>query len=65
MRERFAAKSDAAAYGQRTQTETVHSMMKRNPDDCLRSALPKRREMMLRAVVHNLMLGRSVHEGRD
>ena len=67
MRERFAARADAAAYGQRAQVETVHSMMKRNLSECLRSVLTRRRrrEMMLRSVVHNLMLGRADYEGRD
>ena len=67
MRERFAAGADAAVYGQRSQAETVHSMMKRNLGEHLRSVLPRRRkqEMWLRSLVHNLMLGRGDHELRD
>ena len=58
MRQRFARKADRRVYGQRAQSETVNSMMKRNFGDALRSVLPKRREqeMLLRALTHNLML---------
>ena len=58
MKARFARKADARLYGQRPQVEAVHSMMKRNPGEYLRSVLTPRRkqEMLLRAVVHNLML---------
>ncbi len=68
MRQWFAARTDAPdAYGQRAQSETVHSMMKRNLSECLRSMLRRRRrqEMALRSIVHNLMLGRATYEGRD
>ena len=67
MRERFAARADAAAHGQRARSGTVRSMTKRNPGECLRSALNRRRrrEMMLRSVVHNLTLGSAGYEGRD
>lgn len=58
MRQRFARKADRRTYGQRAQSETVNSMMKRNFGDALRSVLPKRREqeMLLRTLTHNLML---------
>ncbi len=58
MKHRFARKADAKMYGQRSQSETVNSMMKRNLGDELRSILDKRRrqEMLLRALTHNLML---------
>jgi hypothetical protein len=63
MKQRFSRKADARAYGQRTQSETVNSMMKRNLGDSLRSRDPKRRkqEMLLKSIVHNLML----EGGRD
>jgi transposase len=59
MKQRFARKADAATYGQRSQSETVNSMMKRNLGEYLRSIRPRRRkqEMLLRSITHNLMLG--------
>jgi transposase len=44
---------------QRSQSETVNSMMKRNLGEYLRSIRPRRRkqEMLLRSITHNLMLG--------
>ena len=59
MKHRFARKADASVYGQRSQSETVNSMMKRNLGEYLRSIRPRRRkqEMLLRSIVHNLMLG--------
>jgi hypothetical protein len=58
MRQRFARKADRRTYGQRAQSETANSMMKRNLGDALRSVRPKRREqeMLLRTLTHNLML---------
>jgi transposase len=58
MRQRFNRKADRRTYGQRAQSETVNSMIKRNFGDALRSVLPKRREqeMLLRALTHNVML---------
>ena len=58
MRQRFDRKADRKIYGQRAQSETVNSMMKRNFGDALRSIKPKRREkeMLLRMLTHNLML---------
>lgn len=63
MKQRFKRKADAKTYNQRSQSETVNSMMKRNLGDSLRSIKPERRkqEMLLKALVHDLMLG----EDRD
>ena len=63
MKQRFKRKADAKVYGQRAQSETANSMMKRNLGDSLRSIKPERRkqEMLLKVLVHNLMLD----EGRD
>jgi hypothetical protein len=67
MKRRFKNKSDAKAYGQRAQSESVNSAMKRNLGESLRSIRPDRQkqEMMLRAIVHNLMLGPDESERRD
>jgi hypothetical protein len=58
MHLRFARKADRKLYGQRSQSETVNSMMKRNFGDALRSIRPRRREqeMLLRVLAHDLML---------
>jgi len=58
MQQRFARKADAKVYGQRCQSETVNSMMKRNLGECLRSIRRDRRkqEMLLKSLIHNLML---------
>ena len=58
MKKRFERKADATIYGQRSQSETANSMLKRNLGDALRSIDPQRQrqELMLRAIVHNLML---------
>jgi Transposase DDE domain/Transposase domain (DUF772) len=60
MHHRFARKADSEHYGQRAQSETVNSMMKRNFGDALRSIRAKRREqeMLLRVLTHNVMLRR-------
>ena len=60
MKQRFARRADAAVYGQRCQSETVNSMMKRNLGEYLRSIRKDRRkqEMLLRSIAHDLMLGR-------
>ncbi len=65
MRRRFARRADRLWYGQRAQAETVHSMLKRNLGDELRSRLPRRRrsEMLLRTVVHDLMLAAALGVG--
>lgn len=58
MANRFKRKADQKHYAQRSQSETVHSMMKRNLGSALRSRTPERqkKEMMLRVLVHNIML---------
>jgi hypothetical protein len=58
MAKRFKRKADQKHYAQRSQSETVHSMMKRNLGSALRSRTPERqkKEMMLRVLVHNIML---------
>jgi hypothetical protein len=58
MARRFARKADQKHYAQRSQSETVHSMIKRNQGSALRSRTPERRkkEMMLRVLVHNITL---------
>lgn len=58
MARRFKQKADKEHYGQRSQSETVHSMMKRNLGSALRSRTPERRkqEMLLRVITHNIML---------
>jgi len=65
MRSRFKRKADAKLYGQRSQSETTNSMMKRNLGESLRSIRPERQqqEMLLRAITHNLMLGQTKKEG--
>ena len=67
MKSRFKRKADAKLYGQRSQSETTNSMMKRNLGESLRSIRPDRRkqEMMLRSLVHNLMLDPTKEQGRD
>lgn len=62
MYQRFKRKADRKAYGQRAQSETVNSMMKRNFDDALRSIRTKRREkeMLLRSLTHNIMLAANI-----
>jgi hypothetical protein len=58
MAKRFARKADQKLYGQRSQSETVHSMIKRNQGSALRSRTPERRkkEMLLRVLTHNIAL---------
>jgi hypothetical protein len=58
MANRFKRKADQKQYGQRSQSETVHSMMKRNQGASLRSRTSARRkkEMMLKVLVHNIAL---------
>jgi hypothetical protein len=65
MRQRFARNADGRHYGQRSQAETVNSMMKRNLGDHMRSRLLRRlkAEMLLRSVVHNIMLAAQLEEG--
>ncbi len=58
MAKRCARKADQKQYGQRAQSETVHSMMKRNQGSALRSRTPERRkqEMLLKVLTHNIAL---------
>jgi hypothetical protein len=65
MKSRFKRKADAKLYGQRSQSESTNSMMKRNLGESLRSIRPERQkqEMLLRSITHNLMLGRTKKEG--
>ncbi len=67
MKRRFKSGADAEIYGQRSQSEASNSVMKRNLGDSLRSIRParQRRELLLRALTHNLMLGPAKSEGRD
>jgi hypothetical protein len=65
MHRRFERGTDQKLYGERAQAETIHSMLKRNLGDCLRSRLPQRRkrEMLFRTVVHNLTLVAALQTG--
>lgn len=58
MKRRFKRKADKKDYGQRWQSETVNSMVKRNMGSSLRARTPQGREMelKLRALTHNIML---------
>jgi hypothetical protein len=58
MAKRFKRKADSKVYGQRSQSETTHSMIKRNLGSALRSRTPGRqkKEMMLRVLVQNIAL---------
>jgi hypothetical protein len=65
MYHRFKRKADKKLYGQRWQSETVNSMIKRNLGSALRAHSARRRsmELMLRVVTHNLMIFRRVRGG--
>lgn len=58
MRRRFDRGADQVLYGQRWQSETVNSMIKRNLGSALRARAARRRsyELLLRALTHNLMI---------
>jgi hypothetical protein len=58
MSHRFARKADRPTYGQRWQSETVNSMLKRNLGSAMRAMTARRRanELLLRSVTHNVML---------
>jgi len=58
MANRMKRKADQKHYAQRSQSETTHSMIKRNQSSSLRSRTPERqkKEMMLKVLVHNIML---------
>jgi transposase len=56
MHHRFRRQADKTQYGQRWQSESVNSMIKRNLGSALRAqTAPRRRnEMLLRVVTHNM-----------
>jgi hypothetical protein len=58
MRRRFKRGPDKRFYGQRWQVETVNSMVKRNLGSACRAQTPtgRKKDMLLRAVTHNLMI---------
>ena len=58
MAKRLKQPSGKKQYGQRAQSETTHSMIKRNQSSALRSRTPERqkKEMMLRVLVQNIAL---------
>lgn len=58
MYHRFKRRADARECGQRAQSETVQSMLKRNLGSAMRSIRPDRRqrETLLRVITHNVML---------
>jgi len=58
MAKRLKTPTGKKQYGNRAQSETTHSMIKRNQSAALRSKTPERqkKEMMLRALVHNIAL---------
>ena len=58
MYHRFKRKADQRYYGQRWQSETVNSMIKRNLGSALRATTARRRskELLLRVVTHNVMI---------
>jgi hypothetical protein len=55
---RFKRRADARTYGQRWQSETANSMIKRNLGSALRArtAVCRRHELLLRVLTHNIML---------
>jgi hypothetical protein len=58
MYHRFKRKADRNYYGQRWQSETVNSMIKRNLGSALRATTARRRskELLLRVITHNIMI---------
>jgi hypothetical protein len=58
MHQRFARKADRTVYGQRWQSETVNSMIKRNLGSALRArtTVHRRHKLLLRVLTHNIML---------
>ena len=58
MRRRFKGGPDKKHYGQRWQSETVNSMIKRNLGSACRAQTPtgRKKDMLLRTVTHNLMI---------
>jgi hypothetical protein len=60
MQELFSSGEVKKDYGQRWQSETVHSMIKRNQGSALRARPTQRREreLFLRAITHDVMIAR-------
>ena len=58
MRRRLRKGTNKRDYGQRWQVETVNSMLKRNCGSACRARSPtgRKKDMLLRAVTHNLMI---------
>lgn len=58
MHQRFKRGADKTLYGQRWQSETVNSMIKRNLGSALRArtTVRRRHELLLRVLTHNIML---------
>lgn len=58
MRKQLKGSQKGKPYGQRAQSETVNSMMKRNLGDNLRARTPagRRKEQLLRSITHDLMV---------
>jgi transposase len=58
MHHRFKRPADASLYGQRWQSETANSMVKRDPGPAMRArtGVRRRHELHLRVLAHNLML---------
>jgi Transposase DDE domain len=58
MYHRFKRRADARTYGQRWQSETTNSMIKRNLGSAMRARSPvgRRHELLLRVLTHNIML---------
>jgi Transposase DDE domain len=58
MHRQLAGSQKGKPYGQRAQSETAHSMMKRNLSDALRARSPRarRHEQLLRSITHDVML---------
>jgi len=58
MRQRLKGGPDKRRYGQRWQAETVNSMLKRNLGSACRarSTVGRKKDMLLRAVTHNIMI---------
>ena len=58
MYHRFRRRADARTYGQRWQSETANSMIKRNLGSAMRArtTIRRRHELLLRVLTHNIML---------
>jgi hypothetical protein len=67
MSKRFTRKADQKQYAQRAQSETSHSMVKRNQGSALRARTPERQkqEMLLRVLTHNIALLANLQEDEE